>query len=172
MTVEDEVTVEGHDRLGRSVQMRLIGPPDAAALHELYTSASTRSIQRRFFTASRQAAFDYAVREAQSATDAHRCFGAFWAGELIGVVDWERTSEVAAEVGLLVLDPQQHIGVGTLLLRRALTSAFRAGIRTVVAEVLPYNAEMIDVLEHLGLPWRRRRDADCLEIELTLGGQP
>lgn len=71
---------------------------------------------------------------------------------LLGVGRWNRleTPGDEAELAVLVADRAQRRGVGSLLVRRLLNAARRAGIARVIALVMPENREMLELCRKFG----------------------
>jgi RimJ/RimL family protein N-acetyltransferase len=89
-------------------------------------------------------------------------------GEGIGVARCVRDRERpdAAELALTVIDEWQGRGVGTELLKVLCARARDEGITTLTAVMLATNAEMMDVLEHLGPVRVIERDGPTLVAEV------
>ena len=67
-----------------------------------------------------------------------------------------------------VIDPYQGHGLGTILMHHITSLARGAGLRDLVAEVLPENAPMLKVMEKSGLPMTTNRDAGVVHVTLSL----
>ena len=63
-----------------------------------------------------------------------------------------------AEVAFAVVDHHQGQGIGKALMRHLVAIARDAGLRELIAEVLPDNAQMLKVFERSGLDFRTRRE--------------
>ena len=86
-----------------------------------------------------------------------------------------RTDPLTAEVALAVAHGEQTLGVGTLLLEHLASRARRSGVRRFVADVLPENDRVRQVLTDVGLPVWRSGDGGEVSVELDLapaGGYP
>ena len=73
-----------------------------------------------------------------------------------------------AEVAFVVIDEYQGQGIGTALLRHLAEIARDAGLRELVAEVLPGNEAMLKVFEKSGLPLITKSESDVVEVSLNL----
>ena len=75
-------------------------------------------------------------------------------GDVVAVASWVRNQgtcgDHGAEVGLLVEDAFQHLGLGTALLDELATSARHEGITTFVAHTLADARHVHRMLRHLG----------------------
>jgi len=73
-----------------------------------------------------------------------------------------------AEVAFTVVDKHQGQGVGAALLRHLAIIARQAGLRELVAYVLPENRAMLKVFEKSGLKYSAKREAGSLYVKLGL----
>ncbi len=149
------------------VSVRPVAPGDLPALDSLLSALDSRARYRRWFTA---------------AADVHRA--AAWAadpgrngavglvaiapdGELVGHAALVPMDEARAEVCFEVAASWRHHGVAGGLLAELAGRALGQGLRTLVAEVLPENADMLAVLREHG-PCRERREDGVVDLELPL----
>ena len=96
--------------------------------------------------------------------------GAFRGETLIGVAQCygTGTDPSTAEVALAVAHTEQTHGVGTLLLEHLASRARRSGVRRFVADVLPENERVRQVLTDVGLPVWRSGDGGEVPVEFDL----
>ncbi|MFI7587388.1 GNAT family N-acetyltransferase [Spongisporangium articulatum] len=143
---------------GRVTRIRPVRPGDEPALARLHEAASDASLRTRFFTLGRSGARRYAEHLARSSD--HLALVAVTDDEIIGVGSAELPREVGdekptgpttAEVALLVAEPWQGHGVGTLLLEHLAAAGRAAGITAFTADLLSDNAAMLDVFRGVGL---------------------
>ncbi len=73
-----------------------------------------------------------------------------------------------AELAFAVIDDYQGQRIGSALMRSLTKIALDAGLRELVAEVLPENTPMIAVFKKSGLPFSSKRDNDVVHISLSL----
>jgi RimJ/RimL family protein N-acetyltransferase len=73
-----------------------------------------------------------------------------------------------AEIGFTVLDKYQGQGVGAALLRHLAAIARKAGLRELIAHVLPDNRAMLKVFEKSGLKYSTKRDSEAVHVTLGL----
>ena len=73
-----------------------------------------------------------------------------------------------AEVAFTVVDKYQGRGVGAALLRHLAMIARQAGIRELVAYVLPDNRAMLKVFEKSGLKYTAKRESGSVYVKLGL----
>jgi GNAT superfamily N-acetyltransferase len=73
-----------------------------------------------------------------------------------------------AEVAFVVVDEYQGRGIGGSLMRHLTSIAHAAGLRTLIAEVLPENAPLLQLFKASGLPLRLRREDQVVHITIAL----
>ena len=67
-----------------------------------------------------------------------------------------------------MIDRYQGQGIGTALMRRLAEIARAAGLRELIAEILPENIPMLKVFEKSGLNVLTRRDAGVVRVRLQI----
>jgi GNAT superfamily N-acetyltransferase len=156
------------DRAAPSVAVRSVVPGDLPGLDALLGALDEQSRYRRWFS---------------SAIDIHRA--AAWAAEpgvddAIGLVAIAPGGEIVGHAALIPMDgeraevcfevaaPWRHHGVAGALLADLERKAAGRGLRTLVAEVLSENSDMLAVLRERG-PCHEHRDGNVVELQLTLG---
>lgn len=121
---------------------------DRAAVADLFARASGASLRLRFFTnpAGPLLAAEVA-RLVRPPSPRHATLAAESAGELVGVVSFERhrPDEPRAEFAVFVDDAHQGRGIGTLLLEHLADYTRSHGITELYGEVLAGNARMLRV---------------------------
>ena len=136
-------------RNGASVRFRAISPHDAPRLMALCQRSSARTVYQRFFSPRRLrpeeahalANVDYRERMALVAE--------VGTGEsdLIGVARYGPGEEAAtADIGLVVEDGWQGLGLGSILLKEILHAGAQRGIRHFRADVLTENRPALRLL--------------------------
>jgi GNAT superfamily N-acetyltransferase len=73
-----------------------------------------------------------------------------------------------AEMAFAVDDNHQAQGIGSALMRHLTTIARSAGLKELVAEILPENSAMLKVFEKSGLEITTRRDPGVVHVMLRL----
>ena len=129
-------------RNGASVRVRAIRPDDESRLLALCRRLSPRTVYQRFFSFRRLlpeeahafANVDYrhrmaVVAEVDDGQDL----------ELIGVARYGLSDEGTADIGLVVADAWQGLGLGSLLLEEILRAGEQRGIHEFSADVLTDN---------------------------------
>src|SRR5437016_10208756 len=129
-------------RNGACVRVRAIRPDDEPRLMALCRRLSPRTLYQRFFSFRRLlpeeahafAKVDYGLRMAVVAEvdDGPE-------PELVGVARYGPSDEGTADIGLVVADAWQGLGLGSLLLEEILHAGGQRGIHKFSADVLPDN---------------------------------
>ncbi|MEP6853281.1 MAG: GNAT family N-acetyltransferase [bacterium] len=153
---------------GRLIEIRRPRPEDRIGLLELDARSSDRSIYLRFFSANRRVADGYVETVLRSPGPGHDAVVALTGQEIVGVASYERTSADEAEVALLVDDPHQHLGIGTLLLEHLCALARAAGLRRFTAETLAENFRMLGVFDRFGFAVHRETDYETVHVTCSL----
>ena len=73
-----------------------------------------------------------------------------------------------AEVAFTVVDEFQGQGIGSAVLRHLIILARDAGLRELIAEVLPENTAMLKVFERSGLNVTAKRDGSVIHVKLQM----
>lgn len=147
---------------GTEVNVRHIRPEDESALTALYARLSPQTAYQRFFTVMRRLPPNWGHILANVDYDRRMAIVALGPdGELIGVARYvydDRAHE--AEVAIVIEDPWQGRGLGTLLLGELVAYAEGKEIRRFRAYVLADNLRMLKLL---------RRGTRILERKLESG---
>jgi len=164
MLAAREVDVPLRD--GSSAHVRPVRGSDLSALHRFLRGLSREDRHMRWFTGAPD--LDAATRWAAEVDRQQRdgVVATTGEGEIVGHAAWARLDATRAEVAFEVADAQQGHGLATILLAHVAFSAHEQGIETLVAEVLPENHRMLDVLRDSGLPVQVRADPGVLHVEL------
>jgi RimJ/RimL family protein N-acetyltransferase len=76
--------------------------------------------------------------------------------------------DASAEVAFTIVADYQGLGLGRRLLAALTTLARRHGLARFTADVLSGNAAMLAVFARSGLPMRKRREGNVVQVELAL----
>jgi GNAT superfamily N-acetyltransferase len=159
-------------RDGRGVEIRALKPEDEAEFVAAVGRISGPSLYRRFFAVRREfseqeRAFfvnvDFVDHVALVAVVAENARAAIVGGGRYVVVQ-----PGTAELAFAVADDFQGQGIGTLLLRHLVLIARAAGLKALIAEVLPENAAMLKVLKASGLGVTTKRDGRIVHVALHI----
>jgi RimJ/RimL family protein N-acetyltransferase len=159
-------------RDGRPFEIRALRPADRASLLTAVGRTSADSLYRRFF-AVRQS---FTEREITNFLDIDFVDHV----ALVAVIDEAGKPVIAgggryaviqpgnAEVAFAVVDHYQGQGIGAALMRHLVVIARSAGLRELVAEVLPDNTAMLKVLQKSGLSRTARHESGVMHVVLRL----
>jgi GNAT superfamily N-acetyltransferase len=163
-------------RHGRRVEIRALRPEDRADLIAAVGRSSAQSLYRRFFAVKR----DFAEPEIEFFLNVDFVDHV----ALVAVVDESGRRVIAggaryivvepgkAEVAFAVVDQYQGQGLGAALMHHLAAIAREAGLKELIAEVLPDNVPMLKVFEKSGLPLRIKREAQVVHVALRLCEAP
>ncbi len=159
-------------RNGERIEIRAIRPQDRDDLVAAVNRTSSESLYRRFFAVCRH------FSETEESFYLNIDFVSHVA--LIAVADENGHPTIIgggryvvgepgqAEVAFTVVDKYQGYGLGAALLRHLAVIARQAGLRELVAYVLPDNRAMLKVFEKSGLKYNTRREAGSVYVKLGL----
>lgn len=162
-------------RDGSRVEIRALRPEDRAGLLAAVGRTSAQSLYRRFFGAKR--GFTDSEIEFFMNIDFARHVALVAVREEGGrevIVGGGRYVVVApgqAELAFVVIDQYQGKGIGSALMRHLATIAGAAGLRELVADVLPGNSRMLKVFGKSGLGVESKRESGVMHLTLRLPGQ-
>ena len=159
-------------RNGEQIEIRALRPQDRDDLMAAVDLTSSASLYRRFFAVRRH------FTETEESFYLNVDFVSHVA--LIAVADENGQPIIIAggryvvgepgqaEVAFTVVDKYQGRGVGAALLRHVAMIARRAGLRELVAYVLPDNRAMLKVFEKSGLKYTAKRESGSVYVKLGL----
>ncbi len=159
-------------RDGRRAEIRALRPDDRDGLIAAVGRASGQSLYRRFFGAKRdfsepEIAFflnvDFVNHVALVAEMEEGGEAAIVGGGRYVVVEPGK-----AEVAFVVVDQYQGQGLGAALMQHLATIARDAGLKELIAEVLPDNLAMLKVFEKSGFARDTRREPRVVHVTLRL----
>jgi RimJ/RimL family protein N-acetyltransferase len=159
-------------RDGRQVEIRALKPADENDMLAAVDRASAQSLYRRFFGAKRnfsesEKAFFLSVDFVNHvaliavAEDAGRHF-------IVGGGRYIVVRPGTAELAFTVVDKYQGQGIGAALMRHLARLASDAGIKKLIAEVLPENLPMLKVFQKSGLVMQTKHRAGVVDVTLNV----
>lgn len=172
MSAPENYSATERMRDGREVEIRALRPEDKDDMLAAVGRTGTQSLQRRFFAVKRgfsekEIAFfmnvdftSHAALVALAEEDGRKV--------IVGGGRCIITEPGKAEIAFVVIDEYQGQGIGTLLMRHLVDITRRAGLRELIAEVLPENAAMRKVFGKFGFEARRGRDPQVVHLVLAL----
>jgi RimJ/RimL family protein N-acetyltransferase len=159
-------------RDGRGIEIRVLRPEDQPAMLAAVDHASTQSLRRRFFATKRGFSEQEKAFFMKIDLVNHVALVAVIEEDgkpvIIGGGRYVVTEGDKAEVAFLVIDAYQGQGIGAILTRHLAVLARAAGVKELVADVLPENAAMLKVLNRLGFRAGRRLDPQVVQLTMRL----
>jgi len=159
-------------RNGEQIEIRALTPQDRDDLMAAVDRTSSESLYRRFFAVRRH--FSETEESFYLKVDfvSHVALVAL-ANEngrpiIVGGGRYVVGEPGQAEVAFTVVDKHQGQGVGAALLRHLAIIARQAGLRELVAYVLPENRAMLKVFEKSGLKYNAKRESGSVYVKLAL----
>jgi RimJ/RimL family protein N-acetyltransferase len=157
-------------RDGRPVHIRALKPDDEAGMLAAIDHTNAESLRRRFFVTKRNFSAGEKAFFLNIDFVSHVALVAVVEDEgrptIIGGCRYIVTEPGEAEVAFVVVDRFQRQGIGTILTSHLAGLARDAGLKQLVADVLPENTAMRKVLGRCG--FRTSRSADPQVVHLTL----
>ena len=159
-------------RDGCRVEIRALRPDDQADLLAAVGRASAQSLYRRFFGLKRSFTDEEAIFFVNVDFINHVA--------LVALIDEGAGSVIAgggryivvqpgqAEVAFVVVDEYQGRGIGRALMRHLSNIACAAGLRALIAELLPENIPMLELFKTSGLELSTRREGQVVHVTIWL----
>jgi RimJ/RimL family protein N-acetyltransferase len=159
-------------RDGRRVEIRALRHEDRNGLEAAVSRASAESLRRRFFSVRRH--FSEQEIEFFSNVDFVSHVALVVVAEeggrpvIVGGGRYIVVEPGRAEVAFALIDEYQGQGIGAALMRHLAAIARGAGLKELIAEVLPENTAMLKVFEKSELHPSVRREAGIMHVTLQL----
>jgi GNAT superfamily N-acetyltransferase len=164
----------GVERLGdgREIEIRALRPADEGDMLAAVDRTSAQSLYRRFFgpkrhfSESEKSFFlnaDFVSHVALVAVAKERSRSVIVGGGRYIVV-----RPGTAELAFAVVDEYQGQGIGAALMRHLALLARDAGIKELIAEVLPENLPMLKVFQNSGLDLQTKHRAGVIDVTLNV----
>jgi len=167
-------TYSAHEHLrdGRPIEVRALRADDEADMLAAIDRIGRDSLQRRFFVTKRgfseaEKAFfmkidfvNHVALVAQIDEDDRPA--------IVGGARYVVVKPGQAEVAFMVVDAYQGQGIGAILTRHLAGLARGAGLKELIADVLPENAAMRKVLNKFGFKPGRSTDPQVVHLTLPL----
>ncbi|UPJ48209.1 GNAT family N-acetyltransferase [Bradyrhizobium sp. 200] len=167
-----EYSVREHLRDDRPITIRALRPGDRDEMLVAIGRTSTQSLQRRFFApkkgfSEREMAFfldidfeSHVAIVAETAEDGRSVIAG--GGRYIVIQPGK------AEIAFVVVDAYQGQGIGTILMRHLAILARDAGLKELVAEVLPGNTAMLKLFKKFGFRSGSKGSPQVIHLTLQL----
>ena len=159
-------------RNGRAIEIRALRPEDRAGLLAAVGRTSDQSLYRRFFAFKR--GFTDQELDFYLNVDfvGHVALVALLEDNgrpvIVGGCRYIVGPPGQAEVAFAVDDAHQGQGVGTALMRHLVAIARGAGLKELIADVLPENTAMLKIFRASGLRINIERDPEATHLVLYL----
>jgi RimJ/RimL family protein N-acetyltransferase len=159
-------------RDGRQIEIRALRPDDKDDMLAAVGRTGMQSLQRRFFAVKRgfsekEIAFfmniDFSNHVALVALADEDGRPVIIGGGRYIVVEPGQ-----AEIAFVVIDAYQGQGIGTLLMGHLATIARGAGLKELIAEVLPENTAMRKVFSKFGFQQAPKRDPQVVHLVMKI----
>jgi GNAT superfamily N-acetyltransferase len=159
-------------RVGREIEIRALQPSDEQAMLAAIDRIGAQSLYRRFFGAKRhfsdgEKAFflnvdfiNHVALVAVVQEDARSV--------IVGGGRYVIVRPATAELAFAVIDEYQGQGIGAALMRHLTLIARGAGIKQLIAEVLPENSPMLKVFEKSGLALQTKYHRGVVDVTLNV----
>ncbi|MGH3250151.1 MAG: GNAT family N-acetyltransferase, partial [Trebonia sp.] len=149
---------------------------DYTAVKAMHEAMSPNNAYLRFFSLSRLAAEQEALRVTREPGPGHAALLAIFDGTVVGLASFEVVRKSAhrpgggrtAEVAFAVADTMHHRGIATLLLEHLVSLARARQLEALTAETLQENTGMLRVFSDAGLPVVSRREDGVVAITIPL----
>ena len=157
---------------GGRVEIRALRPEDRDNLIEAVHRTSSQSLYRRFFAVRR----DFTEKEILFFLNVdfvnHVALVAVVEEDgqpvIVGGGRYVVLKSGQAEVAFAIVDQYQGQGIGGTLMRHLGVIARGAGLRELIAEVLPDNIAMLKVFGSSGFPLSTKRESGVVHVTLSL----
>jgi RimJ/RimL family protein N-acetyltransferase len=167
-----EYSVREHLRDDRPIAIRALRPDDRAEMLAAIGRTSMQSLQRRFFVPKK------GFSEQEMAFFLNIDFESHVA--IVAEVEEDERPVIAgggryivvqpgqAEIAFVVVDAYQGQGIGTILMRHLAVLARNAGLKELVAEVLPENTTMLKLFKKFGFRTDAKGSPQVVHLTLQL----
>ena len=167
-----EYSVREHLRDDRPITIRALRPDDRAGMLAAIGRTSMQSLQRRFFVPKK------GFSEQEMAFFLNIDFESHVA--IVAEVEEDERPVIAgggryivvqpgqAEIAFVVVDAYQGQGIGTILMRHLAVLARNAGLKELVAEVLPENTAMLKLFKKFGFRTDAKGSPQVVHLTLQL----
>jgi RimJ/RimL family protein N-acetyltransferase len=172
MPAPENYCITERTRDGRQVEIRALRPDDKDDMLAAIGRTGLQSLQRRFFAVKRgfsekEIAFfmnidfsNHVALVALAEEDGRQV--------IIGGGRYIVVGPGQAEIAFVVIDAYQGQGVGTLLMRHLAAMARSAGLKELIAEVLPENTAMRKVFKKFGFQPAPKREPQVIHLVMHL----
>ena len=155
-------------RDGRQIEMRALRPDDERDMLAAIDHTSTQSLQRRFFAVKKgfsQREIDYFMKiDFRDHVALVALTDEVGRPAIIGGGRYIVVEPGKAEVAFIVVDEYQGQGLGGHLMRHLAAIARDAGLKQLIADVLPENTAMLRVFNKFGFRPGPKREPQVIHL--------
>lgn len=159
-------------RDGRPVKIRALRRGDRADLLAAIGRTGMQSLQRRFFVPKNGVSEEEIAFFLDIDFESHVALVAqtdeVGRPAIVGGGRYIVVQPGQAEVAFLVIDTYQGQGIGTILMRHLMILARDAGLKEMIAEVLPENSAMLKLFKKFGFKIASQSSARVIDLVLRL----
>ena len=170
MSEAAEYSIREHLRDNRPITIRALRPDDRAEMLAAIGHTSMQSLQRRFFVPKKGFSEQEMAYFLNIDFESHVAIVAEIAEDgrpvIVGGGRYIVVQPGSAEIAFVVVDAYQDQGIGTILMRHLALLAREAGLKELIAEVLPENAAMLKLFNKFG--FRRGSKGSPQVVHLTM----
>jgi GNAT superfamily N-acetyltransferase len=157
---------------GSKIEIRALRPEDRAGILDAIRRTSDESLYKRFFSFKRTFSdqeIDLYVN-VDFSNQVALVAAAMENGQsvIFGGARYILLGPGKAEIAFVVDDAHQGQGIGTLLMKHIGILARQAGLRELIAEVLPSNSGMLNVFRKSGLRMTSSQGPDSIHVVLAV----
>lgn len=162
-------------RDGTPILIRVIEPTDAPLLQAGFAQLSPLTIYLRFLSMRRNLSDAEALELATVDGQQRMALVAEWqdgaARWIIGVARYgviDVADPTTAEIAVVVGDPFQGRGLGSILMEQLTRYARAHGIQTWLAQINPSNARVLQFVQRSGLPLEKHLNDGLWHVRMTV----
>jgi len=167
-----EYSVREHLRDDRPITIRALRPDDRAAMLAAIGRTSMQSLQRRFFVPKKGFSENEMAFFLNIDFESHVAIVAEIVDDgrpvIVGGGRYIVVQPGQAEIAFVVVDAYQGQGMGTILMRHLAVLARDAGLKELVAEVLPENTAMLKLFKKFGFQRGSKGSPQAVHLTLQL----
>lgn len=157
---------------GKKVQFRLLRPCDEKAIQDFFYSHNPDTIYQRYLAhveampravAQARVAVDYTKDMAIAGFDSPQPYA-----QMVCLGRYIRKEDGTAEMGLVVKEEYQGIGIGTFLCEQLIKAAAHHNIKELFAYVAHHNIRMLKIYNHLGFTSQESKVINGKKVSLII----
>ncbi len=161
---------EHHDFKGKRVYFRILRPSDERAIQDFFYSHNPDTIYQRYL--EHVQAMPHAVAQARVSVDYNKdmAIAGFDSvlpyASMVCLGRYISRENNEAEMGLVVKEDYQGLGIGTFLSRLLMEGAKLQGIKKLTANVERHNVRMLKIYDRFGFKIEENHDPHCVLMSM------